>query len=158
MSFNIWAIAAAIACAGSFAFGLHYEKVEFDLYKAQAEKKIDDLKVAQQAATSAVEIKYVDRVQTITAKGKDIVTYVDRYITPEQNSNCTIPSTFVSVSNSAIESTVPPATSKPDDSASGISLTEVAENTATNYTICNANAAQLTSLQEWVREQAKLNP
>lgn len=45
-----------------------------------------------------------------------------------------------------------------DTTPSGIPLSQVARTISNNYTTANLNKEQLMLLQQWVREQKKLNP
>jgi hypothetical protein len=49
-------------------------------------------------------------------------------------------------------------TAPTDISPSGIPLSTVAKIISDNYTTCNLNKEQLMLLQQWAREQKKLNP
>lgn len=80
---------------------------EWDLERLNTAYEIAELKAAQNEKTTEVVIKYVDRVKTIKQKGDTIVTYVDRWITPEDNAACTLPYSFVRLHNLAVQNRVP---------------------------------------------------
>jgi hypothetical protein len=63
-----------------------------------------------------------------------------------------VPLGFARVHDAAAAGTDLPHRSGSTDAApSGIALSTVAGTVVDNYTTCHATAAQLTSLQEWVR-------
>ena len=73
---------------------------------AAAEKEKLELKVKEDKVTSNTEIKYVDRVKTITVKGATQIQYIDRYITREADAGCVIPKNVIMMHDSAIADSI----------------------------------------------------
>jgi hypothetical protein len=87
---------------------------------------------------------------------KENIKYVPQYISDNANRNCTIPNSFVVLHDSAAKNQVPDASRAPDETASGVNLSDVAKTVVVNYTTYNAVKQQLESLQEWVKTQEQV--
>jgi hypothetical protein len=97
-------------CFAIFLQGMIYgagvlDDVVHDLQ--QAKDKIAKIEKEGKQITHEVEIQYVDRVKTIKEKGDEIIKYVDRYITDEDNISCKLPNSFHSLLNHAADNKVP---------------------------------------------------
>ena len=92
--------------------GEEHVQAKWDIEKARVEAEIKDLKEKAGKVTTVVEIKYVDRIKTVTVKGDTITQYVDRYITAEADKNCTIPNNFILLHDSAVKNIVPEGAAK----------------------------------------------
>ncbi|MNC37109.1 hypothetical protein D3C75_856630 [compost metagenome] len=97
--------------------------------------------------------QYVDRVQVITERGKTIIQKVPVYVSAKADAACTVNAGFVRLHDAAAHALPAPEPSgAADDAPAGIALSAVGATTAANYAACNANAEQLTQLQELVRQ------
>jgi len=100
------AIVAGVLFA-AYKKGANDVQLKWDLEKAQVEKEIAKLKEKQAEKTVEVVVKYVDRVKVVKEKGDAIVTYVDRWITPEENDGCSLPIVFNRLHNFAVQNRIP---------------------------------------------------
>lgn len=154
------AIAGLIAVSvltGTYFYGKHVTQVEWDIANAKTEAEIEMLKEQAGRITTQTEIRYVDRVKIVKEKGDTIVQYIPQYITPEANASCIIPVGFTRVFNAAAKNELPGTPSETDGTSSGVTLTEVATTTATNFTTCYIYKARAEELMGWIREQKELN-
>lgn len=109
--------------------------------------------LSQAKASERIVTRFVDRVQVIHERGATITREIPVYVTEKSDRACAVPAGFVSVHNAAAAN-VPlsePA-GDPDAPAAGVTLSAVAETVAGNYGTCNATAAQLSALEDWLLE------
>lgn len=131
--------------------GKEGSKVAIANYAAQAEKKISELKDMNAAISNKVTVQYVDRVKTI--KEKEI-----RYVDLATN---TVPSQFelsngwVYTHDTGASGGDADATRSSDETPSGIKDNEGLVTVLHNYSICEQNANQVKSLQDWINENKK---
>lgn len=107
----------ALSVFAIYWYGGHVVQVKWDAEKKaiaeeNAKKKDESVKV-----TEKIVIKYVDRVKVIKEKGDEIIKYVDRYVTKDDDANCTINYGFIRMYDDAIKGNVPNTSSKTDGSA-----------------------------------------
>lgn len=96
-----------------------------------------------------VVTEYVDRVQVIEQAGKTIIKEVPVYVSEAADRACPVPAGFVRLHDAAAAGLPPPGRAGATDAApSGVALSAVAGTVAGNYSSCNANAEQLSQLQE----------
>jgi hypothetical protein len=81
---------------------------------------------------------------------------VPRHVTPKMDRDYPVPCGFVRVFNTATHGPVPDAAACPDDSPSGVALSEVGQAETENDGQYDAVAEQLKALQDWVRRQQGL--
>jgi hypothetical protein len=127
-----------------------------DLYEVkilEQEKLIQEIQTKQAEVTVKVVTEYVDRVKIVKEKGDQIVKYVDRYITAEDDAKCSIPTKFVSLHDAAAANEVPDTASLTNDRASEVKLSELGKTVTENYSTCYQIREQLIGLQTWVKEQ-----
>ena len=97
------------------------------------------------------------RIQTIF---KDRFVYITREAknAKAENPACTIPTRFISVWNSANRAEpIPEASGQSDDSASGITLDDIAAQHDREAEQYHINAQRLSDLQHWVNEQVRVS-
>jgi hypothetical protein len=100
-----------------------------------------------------VVTKYVDRVQVIEVQGETIIKRVPVYVSEKADRACVVPAGFVRLHDAAAHALpAPEPAGAADEAATGVGLSAVAGTTAGNYAKCNANAEQLKSLQELLRQ------
>lgn len=149
------AAAAMLAVAGAASWLT-------DRYR-QAVKRGDDAETLVASLRSQLDntegsvvtvTQYVDRVQTIKVKGDTIIKEVPRYVPAQADAACTVPVGFVRMHDAAAAGAVlDPGAGDTDAAPSGIALSTVASTVAGNYTNSHADAAQLSALQQTLREQ-----
>lgn len=108
--------------------------------------------LAAAQASERIVTRYVDRVQVIHQRGATITREVPVYVTAQADHRCVVPLGFARVHNAAAQGIdLPRPAGSADAAPSGIALSAVAGTVVDNYTTCHANAAQLSTLQEWAR-------
>lgn len=151
-------ILLAVALIGfGWVKGAGHVQGQWDAAVDKQEAQQARVRVRQAEVTVKVVTKYVDRIQVIREKGDVIIKEFPAYVTPESDARCTINAGFVRLHDAAAANEVPGPARIADAAPSGIALSTVAGTVAENYQRCHENAAQLTLLQEWVREQAKVS-
>ncbi|APC68790.1 hypothetical protein [Ralstonia pseudosolanacearum] len=121
-----------------------------------AEKAAADLRTQLKGAqgSTVTVTQYVDRVQTIRLKGDTIIKEIPRYVPIQADASCVVPRGFVRLHDAAAADAVPdPGAGDADAAPSGVALSAVAGTVADNYTDSHANSAQLTALQQLLRDQ-----
>lgn len=96
-----------LAMYAIFRAGENKVQGEWDAANEKTRQEIAELQIAATEASNQVEIKYIDRVNTVVLKGKTITQYVDRYITVENDAQCIIPNNFVVIHDAAARNIVP---------------------------------------------------
>lgn len=127
-------------------------------YVDQTRAEIARIEKESKEATARIEEEYKGKSKVIKEKGEKIVEYVDRYITKEIDSRCTIPVSVVELHDSAAKNKLPDTTRVANESPSGVALSTTTKTVVENYNLANEIRQQLISLQDWIREQQKINP
>lgn len=127
-------------------------QTKWDKAVAAAKLKADKEVSKQAAITGKVETKTVTLIRTIRERGKTITREVPVYVS---SSDCPMSGGFRVLHDAAAEGTLPDPADIPD--AAPVAAQAVAATVSDNYTACHENAATLSGLQEWVREQKKLS-
>lgn len=156
-----YGIIAAIVVAvvfGIYHAGANSVQSKWDLDKSNVKEKIVIQKVVEEKITEKVVTKYVDRIKEVKVKGDTIYVKVPEFITPTDNAGCSINNGFVRVLNAAILNELPGDPNETDRADAGISLAEVAENSALNYTTCNIYKDRAIAWEDWAKEQKAANP
>ena len=104
--------------------------------------------IKQAVVSDQTVTKYVDRVQIVQGKSREIIKEVKVYV----QDTGTLSSGFRVWHDSAIYNELPDPTRIID--ASTVAVETVAETIGANYGICHQNKETLTALQDWVREQS----
>lgn len=104
-------------------------------------------KVSAKAEARQIEIRY---------RFKTILKEVPKYVTVEADRACTVNNGFVRLHDAAVAGSLPGAPRESDAAPSDVKLSEVSAVGVENAGAYHAVAAQLTALQEWVREQSKV--
>lgn len=105
-----------------------------------------------------VETKYITVVQKVRDNSARQIEDIPTHVTPQADADCPVPLGFVRVFNAATGGSVPDAASGPDGAPSGVALSEVAKASVENAGEYDATSAQLTALQDWVRQQQAVKP
>lgn len=156
MNLNLKILAGllALGCAASLYLG-GYRKGEA-FVRAEDAKALARAGGRQAAVSVKVVTKYIPRIQQIQGKTITLVKKVSVYVTKKADSQCIIPTSFVSLWNAANSMQVPASAGSVDDSPSKVVLSEVAAQHITEVGIDYQNVAQVEALQEWIREQQKV--
>lgn len=152
------ALAIVIFLWRVYAAGANSVQDKWDAANEKTKLEIAVLTSKANAVTTKVETVYVDRIKTVTLKGETIVKTIPQYITVTDNAACVIPNGFVRVWNSAIQNIVSDAPNETDRGPAAVSLSEVAENAAINFTTCNKYIEQNAGMKQWIKEQRAINP
>lgn len=151
-----WRLAAiALMAAGCVAYG--YVKGSaavqgrWDLATAKETTATVRVIIKQGEVTERIVTQYVDRVKVIREVGATIVKEVPIYVPADSPD---LPGGFRLLHDAAATGTVPDPAARAD--AAAVPAQDAASTVTENYTACNATAAQLTLLQQWIREQRQL--
>ena len=121
--------------------------------------QIDKIKAESNKASKQVVYKYIERTKVVKEKNDAIRTQVTKYITKEADANCSIPQSAVVLHDAAAKNVVPDATTGANEGASrDVTLSRLLDTTVLNYGTFYEVKEQLKALQDWVREQKKINP
>ncbi len=141
-------------CALSVWATTRYHNAVTRAEKAEAtiNEQREQLKNAKSATVTVTQ--YVDRERVIRLKGDTIIKEVPRYVPAQADAACVVPRGFVRLHDAAAAGTVPDSgAGDADAAASGVALSAVAGTVAGNYTDSHANSAQLSTLQQALRDQ-----
>lgn len=151
-------IGAIILLVGVFFEGGIGNEMSWRARVAQQEAEIEKLKAASSEATTKIVTKYIERTKVVKEKSNAIIKEVPRYITKNADANCTIPKSAIVLHDAASQNRVPDSTTGIDEGASGVTLSRLLDTTVLNYGTFHEVKEQLKALQDWVKEQKKINP
>ena len=114
----------------------------------EAQRHTIETGIKQAVVSDQTVTKYVDRVQIVQGKSREIIKEVKVYV----QDTCTLSADWRMWHNNAVYNAVSDTTRDSDEGT--VSATDALETVAANYGICHQNAATLSSLQDWVKEQA----
>ena len=147
------AIATTLATA-LFSFGLYLgNKIGVSsCYEAtiEAQRHSIETGVKQAVVSDKTITKYVDRIQIVQGKSREIIKEVKVYV----QDNCTLSAGWRMLHDSAVKSELPDPTRDSDEGT--VTATDALETVAANYGICHENSQTLQALQSWVREQSSI--
>lgn len=147
------AIATTLAAA-LFSAGLYVgnKMGVSSCYEAQIEAEAHAIKtgIKQAVVSDKTVTEYVDRVQIVQGKSREIIKEVKIYVQDTVN----LSGGFRLLHDSAIYNELPDSTRIAD--AETISVEAVAQTVIENYQACNINSETLSSLQSWVKEQSEI--
>ena len=147
------AIATTLAAA-LFSFGLYvgHKMGVSSCYEAtiEAQRHSIETGIKQAVVSDKTVTKYVDRIQIVQGKSREIIKEVKVYV----QDTCTLSGGFRLLHDSAIYNELPSPSRIAD--AETISVEAVAQTVIENYQACNVNAETLSSLQRWVREESAI--
>ena len=147
-------LVAGVYFKGSYSTEMHWRN-KVDEMTAQ----IDKIKAESSKASKQVVYKYIERTKVVKEKNDAIRTQVTKYITKEADANCTIPGSVVVLHDAAAKNVVPDSTTGTNEGAArDITLSRLLDTTVLNYGTFYEVKEQLKALQDWVREQKKINP
>ena len=148
-------LAAALFSAGLY---MGHQIGVSSCYEAQIKAQAHSIEtgIKQAVVSDQTVTKYVDRVQIVQGKSREIIKEVKVYVTEKNDVQCMVNTGFVRMWNDANSSSISASSGNSDETASTVILSEVATQHAKEALICNETEQQLLSLQEWVREQQSI--
>ena len=145
---------ATTLCAALFSAGLYvgHKWGVAACYEATIEAQAHSIEtgVKQAVVSDKTVTEYVDRVQIVQGKSREIIKEVKVYV----QDTCTMSGGFRLLHDSADYNELPSPSRIVD--AETISVEAVAQTVIENYQTCHVNAETLSSLQGWVREQSAI--
>ena len=147
-------LVAGVYFKGSYSTEMHWRN-KVDEMNAQ----IDKIKAESSKASKQVVYKYIERTKIVKENSNAIRTQVTKYVTKEADANCTIPGSVVVLHDAAAKNVVPDSTTGTNEGAArDVTLSRLLDTTVLNYGTFYEVKEQLKALQDWVREQKKINP
>jgi hypothetical protein len=141
-------------CAALFSAGLYvgHKWGVSSCYEAtiEAQRHTIETGIKQAVVSDKTVTEYVDRVQIVQGKSREIIKEVKVYV----QDNCTLSGGFRLLHDSAVNNELPDPARIVDEAP--VSVADVAETVAANYGICEETKTTLQALQSWVREQSSI--
>lgn len=116
--------------------------------------EIAQLKEKEAVVTTKVVTKYIDKLTVV----KETNDAISKYVTNEADAKCQLPNSYSVLHDAAAKNELPDSAGATDARTSEVKLSEATTAVIANYGLCHQNTQQLKALQEWIREQQKLNP
>ena len=151
-------LGAVLLLVGVFFEGGIGNEMSWRARVAQQEAEIARLEAASKNATKQVVYKYIERTKVVKEKTNAIQTKIPDYISKTADANCTIPRSAIVLHDAASQNIVPDSTSGINEGPSNITLSRLLDTTVLNYGTFYEVREQLKALQDWVRDQKKINP
>ena len=147
---------ATTLCAALFSAGLYmgHQIGVSGCYEAQIKAQAHSIEtgIKQAVVSDQTVTKYVDRVQIVQGKSREIIKEVKVYV--KDDSNTYLSGGFRLLHDSAVNNELPDPARIVDEAP--VSVADVAETVARNYGICEETKTTLQALQSWVREQSSI--
>ncbi|AMR77308.1 hypothetical protein [Cupriavidus nantongensis] len=145
---------AVLAILGAF-YVQHQQLQEATTLAADEKRRADSAeRIAKDRKTDTVVVtEYVDRVQVVKERGRDIIVKVPVYVPKEADDRCIVNAGFVRVHDAAAANVQLGDPGDADAAPSGIALSTVAATVAGNYTAAHETAEQLIALQTLLRRR-----
>ena len=116
----------------------------------EAQRHTIETGIKQAVVSDNTVTKYVDRVQIVQRKSREIIKEVKVYV----QDTCTLSGGWRMLHDSAVNNELPSPSRIADEET--ISVEAATQTILENYQACNVNSETLTSLQSWVREQSAI--
>ena len=140
-------------CAALFSAGLYvgHKWGVSSCYEAtiEAQRHTIETGIKQAVVSDQTVTKYVDRVQIVQGKSREIIKEVIHV-----QDTCTLSADWRMWHNNAVYNAVSDTTRDSDEGT--VTATDALETVAANYGICHENSQTLQALQSWVREQSSI--
>ena len=142
-------LAAALFSAGLY---MGHQIGVSSCYEAtiEAQRHTIETGVKQAVVSDKTVTEYVDRVQIVQGKSREIIREVKVYV----QDNCTLSADWRMLHDSAVKSELPDPTRDSDERT--VTAQDALETVAANYGICEETKTTLQALQSWVREQSAI--
>lgn len=152
------ALAALVAAVAGWGYvcGARSVQEKWEFAKLHQIANIAETRGQQAKVTERIVTQYVDRVRTVREAGETIVREVPVYVPAQCDADGHLPAGW-RVLHDAAASGQPADPARTAD-AQPVAPDAAAETVARNYLTCRETAEQLTALQQWVREQAAVQP
>ena len=118
----------------------------------EAQRHTIETGIKQAVVSDKTVTEYVDRVQIVQGKSREIIKEVKVYV--KDDSNTYLSGGFRLLHDSAVNNELPDPARIVDEAP--VSVADVAETVARNYGICEETKTTLQALQSWVREQSSI--
>ena len=121
----------------------------------EAQRHTIETGIKQAVVSDKTVTEYVDRVQIVQGKSREIIREVKVYV----QDNCTLSADWRMLHDSAVKSELPDTTRIADAgtvTATDVTAQDAIETVAANYSLCEENSQTLQALQSWVREQSSI--
>jgi len=145
-------LAALLLILALFGAGWHYkgkqDAAEARMKALEAQNAALAQQVKQRVVTERVVTKYVDRVQVVKGRTQTIIKEVPIYVPADSP---LLPAGFRVLHDAAAKGELPDPARIAD--AAPVPAQDAASTVASNYGQCHETEAQLTALQEWIRQQ-----
>ena len=145
---------ATTLCAALFSAGLYvgHKWGVSSCYEATIEAQAHSIEtgIKQAVVSDKTVTEYVDRVQIVQGKSREIIREVKVYV----QDNCTLSADWRMLHDSAVKSELPDPTRDSDERT--VTAQDALETVAANYGICEETKTTLQALQSWVREQSSI--
>jgi hypothetical protein len=139
-------------CAALFSAGLYmgHQIGVSGCYEAQIKAQAHSIEtgIKQAVVSDQTVTKYVDRVQVVQGKSREIIKEVKVYVQDTVN----LSGGWRMLHNNAVYNELPDTTRDSDEGT--VTAQAALERVASNYGICHQNKETLTALQDWVKEQS----
>lgn len=116
----------------------------------EAQRHTIETGVKQAMVSDKTITEYVDRIQIVQGKSREIIKEVKVYV----KDTCTLSSGWRMLHDSAVNNELPDPARIADEET--VSIEAATKTVLENYQACNVNSETLTSLQSWVREQSAI--
>jgi hypothetical protein len=145
-------LASAAVVFGTICYnkGEQMKGEEHLAYVAEQAQQTIKIANAQQVVVTKTQIKYVDRIRTIYAKGETIEKQVPVYITSADTDRFAVNAGFVRLYDAAWSGDAPGPAADSDREPAGISLTQITEANVSNATSCRAWRELALGLREYL--------
>jgi hypothetical protein len=150
----------ALAVAGSFYEGTHYEHLKQEAAVSAKKDEVIDVMAKSEVINSAASTAQALAVQKIDGLTQTLIMEVPKYVTVKYTEKCgNLPLGFVRLHDAAASGLppVPDPAGQSNDAASSVDLARAGSVVATNYGNARANAEQLANLQALISRQQKLS-
>lgn len=139
----------AVSVIGGCQYGGSRVTAAWDAEREAARLAEAQTVAAQSEVTTQVVTQYVDRVQVVKERGKEIIKEVPVYVSSAVT--CDLPGGFRVLHDAAAEGELPDPARVAD--APATSVETAAATVIENYATCHELAEQLKALQSWVSQQ-----
>lgn len=158
-----WALMARVIGVLALVGGVYFEGgLQNELYwreqVAKQQEEIAKLEAASQQVSERVVTQYIERVKVVKGKTDVITKEIPKYITKEVDAQCSIPNVAIVLHDAASQNELPDTAGRTNEGTSDITLSKLLDTTVLNYGTFYEVREQLKALQDWVREQKKINP
>jgi len=141
----------ALVIAGYFYGGISYRE-----QIAEMKQRVRIAEEQSQKVNTVIETKIIEKVKVVKQN-----VYITREIVRDTagrqlDAQCSLPSSTVSLHDSASGNQVPQRAAAVDGTPSGIEASRLLDRVIENYGACHENAEKLKAWQDWYQEQKRI--